>query len=343
MLAFVTTARVPHDTGPWHPERPARLAAVQDGLVEAALADAVVPVNPRPASPEELQAVHDAAYLARLARVSAEGGGALDPDTVVGPRSYEAAVLGAGGALALVEALEAGRAEVGLLAARPPGHHATADQAMGFCLINHVAVVAAHLRRRGERVAVVDWDVHHGNGTQAIFWDDPGVLYCSTHQDPLYPGSGGLAETGGPHAPGATVNVPLPPGATGDVVLRAFDEVIGPAVAEFGPTWVLVSAGFDAHRADPLADLQLSAGDFAELGRRVRELAPRPGRLLFVLEGGYDLDALRLSIGATLASALGEPYRPERPTSGGPGAEAVRAAAARHAELASERRPRLIP
>jgi acetoin utilization deacetylase AcuC-like enzyme len=343
MLAVVTTTGVPHDTGLWHPERPARLAAVLDGLVEAALADAVVPVEAREATPEELALAHDTDYLARLARFCEEGGGSLDPDTVVGQHSYRAAVLGAGGALEVVEVLRSGRAEVGLVAARPPGHHATRDQAMGFCLVNHVAVVTAALRRQGERVAVVDWDVHHGNGTQAIFWDDPGVLYCSTHQAPLYPGSGAQDEIGGPRALGTTVNVPLPPGATGDVVLRALDEVIGPAVAEFQPTWIVVSAGFDAHRADPLADLQLSAGDFAELGRRVRELAPGAGRLLFVLEGGYDLDALRLSAGATLASALGEPYRPERPTSGGPGLEAVRSAAARHADLTDGRRPRLIP
>jgi len=197
---------------------------------------------------------------------------------------------------------------------------------MGFCLVNHVAVVAAALAEQGERVAVIDWDVHHGNGTQQIFWDDPRVLYVSTHQMPLYPGSGAATERGSPGALGTTVDIPVPPGATGDVLTMAFDDVVVPVVERFGPTWVLVSAGFDAHRADPLADLQLSAGDFAGLATRTRRLAPCAGRLVFVLEGGYDLGAVRCSVGAVLSAALETGYCPEPTTEGGPGREEVTAA-----------------
>jgi acetoin utilization deacetylase AcuC-like enzyme len=218
---------------------------------------------------------------------------------------------------------------VAFVAALPPGHHAVAGRAMGFCLINNVAVAAAALADRGEQVLVLDWDVHHGNGTQAIFWDDPRVLYVSVHQGGIYPGTGGPDEVGGPAAAGLTLNVPLPAGATGDVVRRALDEVAAPVVAGFGPTWVLVSAGFDGHRADPLADLALSAGDFAQLATTAAEMAPRPGRLVLFLEGGYDLAALRGSVAATLGALVGAGEAAEPPTSGGPGADAVLAAGRR--------------
>ena len=188
--------------------------------------------------------------------------------------------------------MERHRDAIGFVAVRPPGHHALRDHAMGFCLLNNVAIVAASLRSRGERVAIIDWDVHHGNGTQAIFWNDPNVLFVSTHQWPLYPGSGGAREIGGVDALGLTVNVPLPPGATGDVLVRGFDEVAAPVIDEFAPTWILVSAGYDAHRADPLANLALSSGDFARVASRVGAIAA-PGRLALFLEGGYNVEALR--------------------------------------------------
>ena len=192
---------------------------------------------------------------------------------------------------------------------------------------------AAALAERGERVLVVDWDVHHGNGTQDIFWDDPRVLYVSIHQWPAYPGTGRPSETGGGGAPGLTVNVPLPPGATGDVALAAFDEVVDAATAEFMPTWVLVSAGFDAHRDDPLADLAWSDGDYAALTRRVASYAPGPARLVAFLEGGYDLAALQRSVTATVSTMTGTTVHEESPTSGGPGRDAVAVAARIHAEL----------
>jgi acetoin utilization deacetylase AcuC-like enzyme len=209
------------------------------------------------------------------------------------------------------------------VAARPPGHHALAEQSMGFCMINNIAVGAAALAERGERVVIVDFDVHHGNGTQAIFWDDPRVLYISSHEWPLYPGTGRAQETGGPGAPGLTMNMPLPAGATGDVLLRAADEAMAPVVEAFDPSWVLVSAGFDAHRDDPLAQLRLTAADFADLMGRIRDFAPRAGRTVVVLEGGYDLTALRLSVGATLATLLDRRYRPETASTGGPGGQVV--------------------
>jgi acetoin utilization deacetylase AcuC-like enzyme len=194
---------------------------------------------------------------------------------------------------------------------------------MGFCLLNNVAVAAAALTEQGERVLIVDWDVHHGNGTQAIFWDKPEVMYVSTHQSPLFPGSGAPYEIGGMNALGGTINIPVPPGATGDVLQRAFDEVVSPSVDEFDPTWVLVSAGFDSHRDDPMADLALTSGDFAHLAGIVAGFVPRSGRLAVFLEGGYNLAALRGSVASTLSALLAGPYEPEATSSGGPGAEMV--------------------
>ncbi len=315
-----------HLTGPGHPEQPARLRAALAGIEAAGVADAVVRLEARPATDEELHRVHCTPYLEAVRTFCVTGGGQLDPDTVASPGSWDTALLAAGAPLVAIEALRRGEGEAAFVAARPPGHHATADQAMGFCLLNNVAVAAAALTAEGQRVLVVDWDVHHGNGTQDIFWDDPRVLYQSVHQWPLYPGTGRAVETGGPSAPGATVNVPLPEGATGDVALAAFDEVLVPAAERFRPDWVLVSAGFDAHRRDPLAGLEWSAGDFADLAARVGEVAPGPGRTVFVLEGGYDAEALRLSVGAVLGQLTGEAFRPEPATSGGPGRDAVRSA-----------------
>jgi acetoin utilization deacetylase AcuC-like enzyme len=314
-----------HDPGRGHPERPARLAAVAEGLRAVGL-DRGASLAPRAASRADLERVHPARYLDRLELLCEQGGGMLDPDTVVSKASWEAATTAAGAGLAAVEALDAGRAHAAFLAIRPPGHHAVPAAAMGFCLINNVAVAAAALRARGERVLIVDWDAHHGNGTQDIFWEDPQVLYVSLHEWPLYPGTGALAEIGGGAGIGATLNVPLPAGATGDVYLAALDDVIAPVVEAFDPTWVLVSAGYDAHRDDPITGLGLSAGDFADLTARVAALAPRPGRLILFLEGGYDLAGLRDSVIATASTLLGEPRRPEPPTSGGAGHPAVTAA-----------------
>jgi acetoin utilization deacetylase AcuC-like enzyme len=265
--------------------------------------------------------------LDTLEQVCADGGGHLDADTVVSSGSWPAALRAAGAGLAAVEALERDGGEAAFLGVRPPGHHATGRIPMGFCLVNNVAVTAAALAARGERVCVVDYDAHHGNGTQDIFYADPLVCYVSLHEWPLYPGTGRLQDTGQGAGTGTTCNFPLPAGATGDVYLRAFDEVITPLVDGFGPGWVLVSAGFDAHRADPLTGLALSAGDYGQLGERVRALAPRPGRLIVFLEGGYDLEALRDGVAATLRVLVGEPAdATEAPTVGGRGRTVVEAA-----------------
>ena len=319
-----------HDTGRGHPERAERLRAVEAGIRSSGAAEALVPVPGRPARREELLRVHRADYLDSISGFVAAGGGAVDPDTRVSSGSWDAALLAAGAGLAAVEALDRGEGETAFVAVRPPGHHATADTAMGFCLVNNVAVMASALAERGERVLIVDWDVHHGNGTQDIFWDDPRVMYVSTHEWPLYPGTGRPQETGGPNARGLTINIPLPRGATGDVARLAFDALVEPAVEAFDPTWVLVSAGYDAHRADPLAGLEWSSGDFSDLTTTVARWAPRPGRLVALLEGGYDLAALADSAGATVSALAGGRYRPEPPTSGGPGRDLVDSLVALH-------------
>ncbi len=326
LLVAESTEFAAHDPGPGHPERVARLGAVSEGVHAADVDDALIELPTRVASRPELERVHDAALLDRVERLSAAGGGMLDADTVASSGSWDAAVRAAGAGLAAVDALERGEASAAFLGLRPPGHHATAHVPMGFCLLNNVAVTAAALAERGDRVAIIDYDAHHGNGTQDIFWTDPRVMYVSLHQWPLYPGTGRLDDCGAGAGLGTTCNVPLPAGTTGDVYLRAFDRVIEPLIEHFAPNWVLVSAGYDAHRADPLTDLALSAGDYGALASRAVALAP-PGRVVVFLEGGYDLDALRASVAATLPPLLGEPARAdEAQTSHGPGGSVVDAA-----------------
>ena len=314
-----------HDTGPGHPERPARLQAVLAGVDQAGVREALVRCSPRPATRDELERVHPARYLDAVERFCRAGGGDLDPDTVAVEASWDAAVLAAGAGIDAVERLDAGEGTAAFLAVRPPGHHATPTRSMGFCLLNNVAVAAAHLADRGERVIIVDWDAHHGNGTQDAFYRDPRVAYVSMHEYPLYPYTGSLEERGDGAGVGTNVNLPLPAGATGDVYLAAYDEVVAPLAERFQPTWLIVSAGFDAHRRDPLTGLGLSAGDFADLTDRVLQLAPAGRRLVF-LEGGYDLQALADSSAACVAALAGSSHRPEPATSGGPGRPVVEAA-----------------
>jgi len=322
-VLFATHPRfLDHQPGRGHPESPARLRAVHLGLQRAGLAEAVVPVEPVPVTDADLDRIHPAAYRRALRSFCETGGGALDGDTVVVPESWEAAQLAAGAGIEVARRLRAGEGDVGFCAVRPPGHHALASQAMGFCLFNNVAVTAAALRDSGERVLIVDYDAHHGNGTQDAFFADPRVVYVSFHEYPLYPGTGALDETGWGDGAGATINFPLPRGATGDVMRAGLDEVVRPLVERWQPTWLLVSAGFDAHRRDPLTGLALSAGDYADLTAELVSMVP-VGRCIVYLEGGYDLEALAMSSGAALSALVGGSYRPETATTGGPGATVV--------------------
>jgi acetoin utilization deacetylase AcuC-like enzyme len=314
---------------PGHPERPDRLVAVRAAIDDLKLGSDLVVAPDYVANHDDLARVHDGQYLQQLEMFCRNGGGDLDPDTYATFDSWSIATRAAGSGLAVVEELRRRESGVGFVAVRPPGHHALIGRAMGFCLLNNVAVAAAALVDKGERVLIVDWDVHHGNGTQEIFWDDPRVLYVSAHQTPLYPGTGRASEVGGPSSIGGTLNVPVPRGATGDVLLFALAEVATPVIVDFAPTWVLVSSGFDAHRSDPLAELQLTSGDYAELALAlaVAAVPVRAGRVALFLEGGYDLRALRSSVRVMLTALLGGRDDDEPPSVGGPGLEDVRRAA----------------
>jgi len=291
----------------YHPERPERLGAARRALFRAETAG--IPTHRiagRDATPEELSVAHDRAYVETLFALSGREA-RLDADTYVSARSVDAARRAAGSASALVESLIAAEhdAKVGLAIVRPPGHHATRDVGMGFCLFNNAAVAAyAALARGLQRVAIVDWDVHHGNGTQDIFWDDGRVLYLSLHQFPFYPGTGAAEEVGTGEGKGATVNVPLSAGANDATYSAAFHEIVEPVLHEFAPELIIVSAGFDAHERDPLASMRVSAQGFATMARSVARAAAASakGRVAVLLEGGYDLGALEDSLFATLSA-----------------------------------------
>ena len=279
----------------------------------------LVPVAPRSATDDEIGLNHEPAHIAQVAATAGRPFFAFDADTPVCARSAETARLAAGGVLSLLDAIVAGEAENGFAFVRPPGHHAEADRAMGFCLFNNVAIGARYLRTRHGvgRILIVDWDVHHGNGTQHSFWDDPDVLYVSTHQFPFYPGTGAAREVGTAAAAGRTVNVPLPAGCGDDEYVAAFTELIAPIARQFAPAFVLISAGFDAHRRDPLAGMEVTENGFRAMARVLLGVAEEQaeGRIAAILEGGYDMTALRAAVpavldelaGTTLATPLARP------------------------------------
>jgi acetoin utilization deacetylase AcuC-like enzyme len=303
-LGLVTDPRFrAHDPGPHHPECPERLEVLESLFASGDLRD-VPRVPARAATEEELTRVHLPALVRMVAASAGREHTRYDADTSASAGTFEAACLAAGGAIELVDAVLDGELDCGFAALRPPGHHAEADRPMGFCFFNNVAVVAEHLRRgRGlERILILDWDVHHGNGTQHSFYDDPGVVYASLHQYPFYPGTGGAEEIGRGAGAGFTVNMPMPAGAGHDDYMAAFRELLLPVAHQFDPQFVLVSAGFDAHRDDPLASIELTEASFAAMTDALVGLADEHcrGRMALLLEGGYSLDALRDSVRATL-------------------------------------------
>jgi acetoin utilization deacetylase AcuC-like enzyme len=323
MTAFVSSpAYVHHDNGPFHPERPDRLRAIHRAIRAAGLVDSPDPftdfeidlgpirpagaklleIAPLPATVEQLTAVHPIEHVNAIRRTAQAGGGQIDADTRVSAQSYDLALLSAGAAITACDAVMTGRARRAFAAARPPGHHAEPDRAMGFCLFSNVAVAARHLQRSHGvgKIAIVDFDVHHGNGTQAAFEDDPSVFFCSMHEDPrtCYPGSGHAWEKGVGPGVGTTLNVPFPPNSDDDDYRRAMAEQVLPAVEAFRPEVLMISAGFDAHLDDPLAHIALSEQGFEDITRALVALADRQcgGRVISTLEGGYDLRALARSV-----------------------------------------------
>jgi acetoin utilization deacetylase AcuC-like enzyme len=300
-----------HQTPPGHPERPER-AAVMDAVAARWRAAGCEVVAPREATREQLARVHDASYLHRLSETAGQAV-ALDPDTYTSPESHEIALLAAGAAVDAVERVMGATHTTAVALVRPPGHHAERNRAMGFCLFNNVAVAAAHARAMGAgRVAIVDFDVHHGNGTQHMFEKDASVLYVSTHQYPYYPGTGAVDEVGTGDGAGFTVNVPLESGAVDADYRIAFDEIVLPVVRQFRPALILVSAGFDAHERDPLATMRLTADAFGAMTMGLRGVAEETcgGRMALVTEGGYDLQALAASLDQTIEALVVPPAEP---------------------------------
>jgi acetoin utilization deacetylase AcuC-like enzyme len=304
MLLYTHTACLLHSAGPGHPESPARLQAVLEALDDDRFA-ALDRVEAPRATRDQLLRVHDAALVDLVVDAAPDAGYVrIDADTVMSPDSLEAALRAAGAVCAAVDAAIDGTGTSAFCAVRPPGHHATQNQAMGFCLFNSVAAGAAHALACGmQRVAIIDFDVHHGNGTQDIFWNDARVLYASTHQWPLYPGTGARSETGA----GNIVNAPLPPGSGSREFRSACEQIVLPAVRAFRPQLLMISAGFDAHALDPLADMNLAAADYAWITRALVDIAVEHagGRIVSSLEGGYSLTALRQSAAAHVSALMG--------------------------------------
>jgi len=292
-----------HDTGPAHPERPERLRAIDQMLQNSEIGKKVVKIEPRMATEEEVALIHSLDYVRTVAATSGETS-QLDPDTVASPKSYEAALLAAGGLLQSVDAVVSEEHDNAFAFVRPPGHHAERERAMGFCLFNNVAIAAEYARKHHglERVFIMDYDVHHGNGTQWAFYDRPDIFYCSTHRYPFYPGTGALADEGKAKGKGYTRNFTFS-GGQGDLEYDScFEKEVLPLARDFNPDLILISAGYDAHERDPLGGMNVSAAGFGHMTKGLIEVADRVcgGRVVAVLEGGYDLKGLADSVEASL-------------------------------------------
>ena len=299
-----------------HPERPERISAV-GGAIDAR-SEALTRFAPRAATPDEILRVHSREHFDQIAEASGRAPTQIDPDTYIAADSLEVALLAAGGSTELALRVARGELDSGLAAVRPPGHHAESDRAMGFCLFNNVAIAARALQKEEsvDRIMILDWDVHHGNGTQHCFESDPSVLYASTHQFPFYPGTGAIGETGVGRGEGFTFNVPLPAGCGDREYVGVMECLIAPAARSFRPEMILISCGFDAHRDDPLAAMNVTREGYRDIGAIARALADDlcEGRILFVLEGGYAASGLEDGVNAVLDVIAGEDS-PELPKS----------------------------
>jgi acetoin utilization deacetylase AcuC-like enzyme len=319
---YATHPRYAEHDLPGHPENAERIRAIWRGMEESGLTARMQLLDPQALDKDSVLTVHSPEYLALLEHISSLGRIAhLDPDTYAGPDALAIALLSAGGAVGAVDRVLGGAAGNGLAVLRPPGHHAMPDHGMGFCLLGNVAIAARHAQAKHgiEQVLIVDYDVHHGNGTEAMFYDDPSVLYVSTHQYPFYPGTGAATDVGAGRGEGFNVNIPLPVGSGDYSYATVFSHIVWPMAERFGPQLVLVSIGMDAYWADPLAEMRLTLTGYAHLAAEVIAMAQRfcDGKVIFALEGGYNLDALRFGVSNVARALLGEaPIDPLGPPPG---------------------------